>query len=84
MGTVEFKGFSSDDAAALGKKWGLKSGEVYDQTYAGGFLRENAGQIMTRIAQQRQAQGKTLPNLDTSEKADRQALIVNLIIELKN
>src|SRR6185295_4478428 len=30
MGTVEFKGFSSDDAAFLSKKWGLKSGDVYD------------------------------------------------------
>lgn len=39
MCTVEFKGFTVDDAATLGKKWALKSGEVYDRSYAGRFFR---------------------------------------------
>lgn len=43
MGTVEFKGFSVDDAATLGKKWDLKSGAVYDQSYADRFLNDGAG-----------------------------------------
>ncbi len=84
MGTVEFKGFSVDNAATLNKKWGLKSGQVYDQTYAGSFLRENAGEIMSRIAKERQAQGKPMPNLSTQEKPNRQTFIVDLMIELKN
>ena len=84
MGAVEFKGFSSDDAATLGKRWGLKSGEVYDQTYAGRFLRSDAGEIMTRIAKERQSQGKPLPNLGAQETPNRQTLIVNLTIEIKN
>ena len=46
MGTVEFKGFSAADAATLGKKWSLKSGDVYDRSYAGEFLRNEAGEIM--------------------------------------
>jgi outer membrane protein assembly factor BamA len=83
MGTVEFKGFSSDDAAVLGRKWGLKSGEVYDQTYINQFFRD-AREITTRIANERQSQGKPLPNIDTVEKPNRQTLIVNLTIELKN
>lgn len=57
MGTVEFKGFSLDDAAMLGKKWNLKSGEVYDQSYAGRFFRDDAREILSRIAKARQAQG---------------------------
>jgi outer membrane protein insertion porin family len=84
MGTVEFKGFSSDDAAMLGKKWNLKSGEVYDQIYAGQFLRDDAREIMSRILTERQSQGKPLPNLSTMERPDRQTLIVNLTIELKD
>src|SRR6185369_8201533 len=84
MGTVEFKGFPPDEAFILGKKSGLSSGEVYDQTYAGQFLRHNAREILSRIAQQRQSQGKPLPNLNTQEKPDRQALTVNLTIELKD
>ena len=84
MGTVEFKGFPPDDAFILNKKWGLRSGDVYDQTYAGQFLRENARDIMSRIARERQAQGKPVPNLDTRENPDRQSLNVNLTIELKD
>jgi outer membrane protein assembly factor BamA len=84
MGTVEFKGFSSDDAAMLGKKWNLKSGEVYDQSYAGRFFRDDAREIVSRLAQERQAHGKPLPNFDTQEKPDRQTLVVNLTIEIKD
>ena len=84
MGTVEFKGFSIGDAATLAKKWGLKSGEVYDQTYTGRFFRDEAREITTQIANDRRAQGKPLPNFDTREVPNRQTLIVNLTIELKD
>jgi len=84
MGTVEFKGFSLDDAFILNKKWNLKSGEVYDQTYVDLFLRTDGGEILSRIAKERQSQGKPMPNLGTQENPDRQTLIVNLTIELKN
>lgn len=84
MGTVEFKGFSSEDAARLAQKWALKSGDVYDQTYAGRFLREAAGEVLSRLAKERQSQGKATLNLGTQENPNRQALIVNLVIELKN
>jgi len=83
MGTVEFKGFPADDAFILNKRWGLRSGDVYDQTYADQYLRDNAREIMSRIAQARQAQGKPMPNLGIQEKPDRESLIVNLTIELK-
>ena len=68
----------------LGKKWNLKSGEVYDQIYAGQFLRDDAREIMSRILTERQSQGKPLPNLSTMERPNRQTLIVNLTIELKD
>jgi len=84
MGTVEFKGFSASDAAMLGKMWNLKNGEVYDRSYVNRFFRGDAREIMTRIAKERQSQGKPLPNLGTVETPDRQTLIVNLTIELKN
>ena len=84
MGAVEFKGFSVDDATTLSRKWSLKSGEVYDQSYAGRFLRDGAGEILSRIAKERQSKGKPLPKISTLEKPDRQTLIVNLVIELKD
>lgn len=84
MGTVEFKGFSVEDAATLGKKWDLKSGAIYDRGYADRFLRDDAGEILSRIVKGRQSQGKPLPNIGTVERPNRESLIVNLLIELKN
>jgi len=84
MGSVEFKGFTVDDAATLGKKWALKSGEVYDRSYAGRFFRSEAVGVTTRIANERDSQGKPRPNIDTREVPNRQTLIVNVVIELKN
>lgn len=84
MGTVEFKGFSEEDAAILGKKWDLKSGAVYDQSYADRFLRDGAGEVLSRIVKGRQSQGKPLPKIGTLERPNRQTLIVNLMIELKD
>jgi len=84
MGIVEFKGFSPVEAAALGEKWNLKSGEVYDQSYANRFLRVDADEILSRIFKQRLSQGKPLPNLGVQEKANSQTLTVNSVIEIKD
>jgi len=84
MGTVEFKGFSLDDAFILNKRWALKSGNVYDQSYAGEFVRSNMGEIMSRITQERLAQRKPVPNLGLFENVNSQALTVNVMVELKN
>ena len=84
MGTVEFKGFSPDDTTLLGRKWNLKSGEVFDQSYAGRFIREDAREILSLIAKERQSQGKPMPNIGFQEIPNRQTLTVNMIVELKN
>ena len=84
MGTVEFKGFSADDAFILNKRWGLRSGEVYDQTYAVGFLRDVAGEILSRMAKAREAQGKPMPNVSINEYPNAQTLTVNLVIQVKD
>jgi outer membrane protein insertion porin family len=84
MGTVEFKGVSPVDAALLAEKWTLKSGEVYDRTYTARFFRVDASEIMSRIARERQAQGKPLPNIDTQERPNSQTLMVNLTIQIKD
>jgi len=84
MGTVEFKGFSLDDAFILNKRWALKSGNVYDQSYAGEFVRSNMGEIMSRLTQERLAQRKPVPNLSLNENLNSQALTVNVMVELKD
>ncbi|MEN3326922.1 MAG: hypothetical protein V7638_1729 [Acidobacteriota bacterium] len=84
MGTVEFKGFSANDAATLGKKWNLKSNDVYDQSYASQFLRSNVGEIMSRVTEERLSQRKAVPNLSLNEKLNSENLTVNVVLELKN
>jgi hypothetical protein len=84
MGTVEFKGVSPVDAALLAEKWTLKSGEVYDRTYTARFFRVDASEIMSRIARERQAQGKPLPSIDTQERPNSQTLMVNLTVQIKD
>ncbi|HSE17338.1 MAG TPA: POTRA domain-containing protein [Pyrinomonadaceae bacterium] len=84
MGTVEFKGFSPVDAALLAEKWNLKSGEVYDQSYGNRFFRVDANEIISRIAKARQSQGKPFPNLGIQESPNRQTLVVNLTVEIKD
>ncbi|HKU72564.1 MAG TPA: POTRA domain-containing protein [Pyrinomonadaceae bacterium] len=84
MGTVEFKGLSADEAAALSKKWTLKSGEVYDRTYSDRFLRGDAGEIVSRLMRERQSQGKSVSAIGIRETPNRQTLTVNLTVELKN
>jgi outer membrane protein assembly factor BamA len=41
MGQLAFSGMSDEDAEALRRKWKLKPGDVYDETYAQQFRREN-------------------------------------------
>jgi outer membrane protein insertion porin family len=84
MGAVEFKGFSADDAFILRKRFGLRSGEVYDRSYISRFFRDEAREITTRIANERETQNKPRPTFDTRERPNRQTLIVDVIIEMKN
>jgi hypothetical protein len=84
MGTVEFKGFPAAIAAALSEKWRLKAGDVYDQSYGGRFLQEEAAPILSRIVQARREQQKPPPNLNIDQKPNRQTLIVNVTVEMKN
>ena len=84
MGTVEFKGFSPVDAALLAEKWNLKSGEVYDQSYETRFIRVDANEIFARILKARQAQGKPSTHIDTHERPNRQTLVVNVTLEIKD
>lgn len=84
MGTVQFKGFSEADAAALKQGWQLPSGAVYDQSYASRFLREDGAQVFSRIARERNAQGKPPLSVDISGNPNRQALTVDVTIEIKN
>lgn len=84
MGAVEFKGFSEEDAEALKQKWQLGVGAVYDESYSGRFMREDGAAVFSRILRSRQAQGKPVPNVNVKGNPNRQALTVDVTVEMKN
>jgi outer membrane protein assembly factor BamA len=83
MGTVEFQGVSESQATALKEKWKLKSGEIFDQSYINRFFTEDAAMFLSRIFEERGLTKKTSAPVDIRYNINRQALIVNLVIEVK-
>lgn len=47
MGTLTFVGIRDSDAATLAKKWKLKPGDVYDESYESKYLREEIFPLQT-------------------------------------
>ena len=84
MGTVEFKGVSPADAAALQERWKLKSGEIYDESYSDQFFREDGRMLLSRIFQERRSMQKQGPPLEVRARPNRKALTVDVTIEIKN
>ena len=84
MGTIDFKGFSDTERSTLIEGWKLKAGNVYDASYIGRFLREDARPVLSRILQERRASQNRQSSLDPQTHVNRQSLTVDVVIELKN
>ena len=84
MGTIDFKGFSETDTAALRERWKLKPGDVYDTSYMDRFFREDARPVLSRIFQERRATQNKQVSLDPRTHANPNSLTVDVVIELKN
>jgi len=83
MGSIDFKGFSDTDRAALLEKWKLKPGDVYEAGYTERFFREDARPVLGPIFQQRRAENRQV-SLDTQNHPNTKSLTVDVVIELKN
>lgn len=73
MGHVRFQGISEKAAAEIAKKWALKQGEIYDDTYPLDFLQKVA---MPKLTEMRET--KTRTNL--SEQRNKQNATVDVTI----
>jgi outer membrane protein assembly factor BamA len=73
MGHVRFQGISEKAATEIAKKWALKQGEIYDDTYPLNFLQKVA---MPKLTEMREA--KTRTNL--SEQRNKQNATVDVTI----
>jgi outer membrane protein assembly factor BamA len=83
MGNVEFTGVPEAQAMALKERWALKNGQIYDQSYVDKFFRQDAGQLLARIFQERGLTQKTSAPVDVRYNKNRQALTMDVTIEIK-
>ena len=84
MGTIDFKGFSESDRSALIESWKLKAGDIYDASYIDRFFREDARPVISRLLQERRATQNKPVSLDPQTHVNREGLMVDVVIELKN
>ena len=73
MGHVRFQGISEKAATEIAKKWALKQGEIYDDTYPLNFLQKVA---MPKLMEMREAKART----NLSEQRDKQNATVDVTI----
>jgi outer membrane protein assembly factor BamA len=78
MGELVLTGFSEGDAKTLRERWSLKAGDVFDATYAEEFLKTDGREVVQRIFEER----RSPPRIRSDIKANRQALTVDVSLEL--
>ena len=84
MGKLIAKGFSDNVTRALVEQWKLKPGDVFDDGYSYEFSRKQMGDILRGLFQERQAQGKLVPNIKWSKDINRVNSTVDVGVELTN
>ena len=73
MGTLTFPGLAEKDASTLAKKFRLKPGDVYDETYVSAYQREELGPLRTNTGGRLTLQ----PTLD----ADRHIVDIAVVVK---
>ena len=85
MGNLIIKGFPDNIANFLRGKFEMRPGDIYDQGYVEDFLSGPFRDVMRKLAEERQAQGKTPPkDVGTDAKPNGLDLTVDLTIELRD
>jgi outer membrane protein assembly factor BamA len=84
MGSLLFKGLTERDAKALRDAWRLPRGEVFDQGYLDEFYKKNAGSALRNLFEERRANGKPPPQIETKINPNKETLTVDITLELSN
>lgn len=84
MRTFITRGFSESESKELQARWELKSGEIFDQGYSKEFAKKHLTELLKDNVIRRHAQGKPAPSLKWGSRVDRQALTVDVTLELTN
>ena len=84
MGNLIVKGFSENTANLLREKWTLRNGEIFDEGYVEEFFKTAFRDVMRKVSEERQAQGKPAPKLGGRNQPNKNTLTVDVIIEIVN
>lgn len=84
MGKLITRGFSESATKMLHERWGLKTGMVFDQEYSKEFSEKHIGEILKDTWLERRTQGKPAPNIKWGDNVNREALTVDVMLELTN
>jgi len=84
MGQFITRGFSETETKELKSRWALKTGDVFDDGYSDEFSKKHFREVLVNNVLRRQAEGKPPPNLKWGSKVNREALTVDVTLELAN
>jgi outer membrane protein assembly factor BamA len=85
MGTLTIKGFSDSLGNYLRGKWEMRPGDVYDQAYAQQFFTTTFRDILRKVMEERQAEGKPAPkNIIVEDRPNKDSLTVEVVFELRD
>jgi outer membrane protein assembly factor BamA len=83
MGTLTVKGFSDNLGNYLRGKWEMKRGDIYDRAYVEEFFKKDFREIMRKVNEERQEQGRPNPKkITTEEHPHRDTLTVDVTFEI--
>lgn len=84
MGKLSIVGLPPADARNLSEAWTMKSGDIYNQEYSVEFSRKQVNQVLRSLFVQRRTQGKPAPDIRVKTKINKDALTVDVTLELTN
>lgn len=85
MGQLNVKGFSDNLGNYLRGKWELRRDDFYDQGYFEDFMKNEFKEILRKVGEERQSQGKVAPKkVNTLIRPNRETLTVDVTFELED
>src|SRR5215813_2969108 len=83
MGNLNIKGFSDPLGNYLRGKWEMRRDDVYDQGYVDEFFRNEFKEVLRKVVEERQSQGRPAPKkVDTIVRPNRETRTVDITFEI--
>ena len=84
MGQFITRGFPDAVDKKIHERWGLKSGDIFDDGYSIEFTKNQMTELTRSLFLERRSLNKPAPSLKWDRTLNRTALTVDLVLELTN